>query len=135
MQLKNWGWAAAPLLLIGVGLFVLPGYWPAGRGYAFVGVMALLAIDLMVVGCLINGRPAGAFIDNRNRLSLSKMQAAAWTVIVLAAFATAAAFNTAGPNVDFTAVGGLAPDAPRRVAAGDGHLRHLLVATAGSCSA
>lgn len=98
MATKNWAWAALPLLLIAVALCTIPGNWPGFRGWTFVGVAALLAINLMIVGYLVNGRPAGAFIDSRNRLSLSKLQAAAWTVIVLAAFATAAASNAVAPG-------------------------------------
>jgi hypothetical protein len=112
MATKNWAWAALPLLLIVVGLCTVPGNWPNLRGWTFVGVVALLAIDLVIVGYLVNGRPAGAFIDNRNRLSLSKLQAAAWTVIVLAAFATAAASNAVAPGVDYNQVQALAVTIP-----------------------
>jgi hypothetical protein len=101
LPIKNWAWAALPLLTIGVMLCTVPGLRPAWRGLIFLAVVALLALELMVVGLLVNGRPIGAFIDNRNRLSLSKLQAGAWTVIVLAAFATAAASNAVAPGVDY----------------------------------
>jgi hypothetical protein len=52
----------------------------------FVGFMAS-------VGLALQGRPGGLLIDNRNRVSLSKFQAAAWTVLILSAFFTAAIFR------------------------------------------
>ena len=102
--MKNWAWVALPIVLIGLVLFITPGYLPQYRAWVFVGVMVLLAIDLALVGWLINGRPIGAFIDNRNRLSLSKLQAGAWTVLVLSAFATVAAFNAGLPGIDYGTV-------------------------------
>jgi hypothetical protein len=112
MQTKTWVWAALPLLAIGVMLCIVPGNWPSLRGWTFLGVVALLAVNLVIVGYLVNGRPAGAFIDSRNRLSLSKLQAGAWTVIVLAAFATAAASNAVAPGVDYKEVQALAVAIP-----------------------
>ena len=50
---------------------------------------ALLVVFCAFIGVAISGRPAGLIIDNRNRVSLSKLQAAAWSVIVLSALATA----------------------------------------------
>ena len=47
-----------------------------------IAVLLLTAIHLALVGWLVNNRPMGVFIDNRNRISLSKLQAGAWTVVV-----------------------------------------------------
>jgi hypothetical protein len=44
----------------------------------------------MGIGYTINGRFNGIFIDYRNRLSLSKLQALCWSVLVLSALYTAA---------------------------------------------
>jgi hypothetical protein len=90
---KHWAWAALPIVLLAVGLPIAADHGTEYRGWAFVVTMALLAIDLAVIGWLVNGRPMGAFIDSRNRMSLSKLQAAAWTVVVIAALATIALFN------------------------------------------
>ncbi len=95
---KSWIWAAVPLLLMAALLVVAPQYGIRWRADSFLAMVALLAAELGVIGWLINDRPIGAFIDNRNRISLSKLQAGAWTVIVLAGFATAAAFNTMAPD-------------------------------------
>jgi hypothetical protein len=109
---KNWAWASLPVIASIVMLCTVPGLWPDLRGLVFLAVVALLAIELVIVGLLVNDRPAGAFIDSRNRLSLSKLQAGAWTVIVLAAFATAAASNVVAPGVDYKEVQALAVTIP-----------------------
>lgn len=92
---KSWGFAAIPLILEALLLTIVPGYWPEYRAQTFVASMALMALELAIFGWLVNGRPIGAFIDARFCLSLSKLQAGAWTVVVLSAFATAAAYNAA----------------------------------------
>ena len=96
MTLSKWLWGALPLVVLAVGLPLLASRGVDYRGYAFVGVLVLLAVELLVIGLLVNGRAIGAFIDNRNKISLSKLQAGAWTVIVLAALATVAVYNLVG---------------------------------------
>lgn len=93
---KNWAWAALPIILLAVGLTVAANLGTAYRGYAFLGAMAVLAGELAIIGWLVNNRPIGAFIDNRNKISLSKLQAGAWTVVVLSALATIAVYNLLG---------------------------------------
>jgi hypothetical protein len=54
----------------------------------------VLGIGLVcAIGLGVNGRPAGAIIDNRNCVSLSKLQMVAWTLLVLSALATAGVCN------------------------------------------
>lgn len=48
----------------------------------------LIAVFIALVGYGLNGRPAGVFIDNRNRVSLSKFQATLWTILVISALTT-----------------------------------------------
>jgi hypothetical protein len=98
---KHWAWAFAPLVLVAILLVSAPQLeLLSNKGAVFLAVLLLLTGELAVIGWLINGRPMGAFIDNRNCLSLSKLQAGAWTVVVLAAFATAAAFNANGAHTE-----------------------------------
>lgn len=104
MATRNWLWAVLPLLLLGIAAFIVPAQWHGGRPYLFVAALILLAAELMVIGWLVNGRPVGAFIDNRNMLSLSKLQAGGWTVLVLSALMTAAAFNAVAPDLDYAVV-------------------------------
>jgi hypothetical protein len=126
---RNWIFAAIPLILEALMLVIVPGYWPEYRAWTFVGSMALLAAELAVIGWLVNGRPMGAFIDNRNRLSLSKLQAGAWTVIVLSAFATAAAFNAAVEMFQDSSVSALAVTIPGELLLAMGISATSLVAT------
>jgi hypothetical protein len=126
---KNWAWAALPLVAIAVVLLGAPGVWPHARGYAFLGVLVLLALEFAVIGWLINDRPIGAFIDNRNRLSLSKLQAGAWTAVVLAGLATAAAFNAFVPGTDFSSVAALKVVIPGELLLAMGISATSLVAT------
>jgi hypothetical protein len=99
------------------------------RGYVFLAVLALLAAELAVIGWLVNNRPIGAFIDNRNRISLSKLQAGAWTVVVLAAFATAAAYNASAPSALAGTVTALAVVIPGELLLAMGISATSLVAT------
>jgi hypothetical protein len=91
-----------------VVLLVAANFWIAraetydGPAVARAWGMAagLIVLFMILVGIAINDRPAGLIIDNRNRVSLSKFQAAAWTVLVVSAVgAMAAARIAAGvPN-------------------------------------
>lgn len=55
--------------------------------------LLILVLALAVIGGSVNGRPDGVLIDNRNRVSLSKFQVTLWTLIVLSAVASAAAYK------------------------------------------
>ena len=96
MTVSKWLWAALPIILLAIGLPLAASQGGDYRGWAFLGAMVLLAAELLAVGLLVNGRAIGAFIDNRNKISLSKLQAGAWTVLVLAALATVAVYNLVG---------------------------------------
>lgn len=100
----TWLMVGLPLLLLIVAFLVVPAVYRNGRAAMFVILLILLCLVFMGVGMSIVRRPEGAFIDSRNRISLSKLQAAAWTVVVLAAFAAAAAYNIARGNVDAAVV-------------------------------
>ncbi|HWU85282.1 MAG TPA: hypothetical protein VN028_08085, partial [Rhodocyclaceae bacterium] len=61
----------------------------------WLGLMALIAAFVLVVGHGINGVWRGAFIDERNVISLSRFQMLAWTVLILAAYMAATLWNLA----------------------------------------
>jgi len=67
-----------------------PDTWLWGVFPATAGLM-LLAI--LMVGDALNGRPSGLIIDNRNRMSLSKLQMLVWTIIVVSALIVYASYN------------------------------------------
>lgn len=129
MATKNWIWAGIPVFLLIIVLTVGPWRFPDYRSAVFLISMVLMLAELNVIGLLVNGRFAGAFIDNRNRLSLSKLQAAGWTVVVLGAFATAAAYNIAAAMYGDTSVGALAITIPNELLLAMGISATSLVAT------
>ena len=99
-QLRRWfrdnpGWSAASVIV----LLVLIGLTNSPRGMigqpqrAWLITIALIIVALAAIGSAVNARPAGILIDNRNRVSLSKFQATAWTVLVLSAITTAVALK------------------------------------------
>jgi hypothetical protein len=77
------------VLLIGV---LIPCQAPKAA-WAWIGVMAALIVFSGIVGVAINHRADGLIIDNRNRVSLSKFQAWAWSMVVLSSFMTGAIFR------------------------------------------
>jgi hypothetical protein len=85
-------WASGETLGIGFETWRL-GLW--------LLAMALIGGSFVLIGHGVIGLVNGCLIDNRNRLSLSRLQQFSWTVLVLSAFLTFAAFRTyANPNGD-----------------------------------
>lgn len=60
---------------------------------AWLASVGLIVAFCGALGIAINGRAAGLLIDERNRMSLSRLQACAWSVLVLSAVLTAIAFR------------------------------------------
>ena len=92
--------------------------WPIARPLGFVVAASLLILELGAIGVCISGRATGVIIDARNCMSLSKLQACAWTVMVLAALLVAASFNLLGWGARTLSE----HHHPERPAGGDGHL-------------
>lgn len=74
------------LVIFGLAPFLFSGY----PRIAWLMTLLMLVIFCMGIGYTINGRFNGIFIDYRNRLSLSKLQALCWSILVLSALYTAA---------------------------------------------
>lgn len=90
---------AAPLVpAFGLISFMAPRPWAFGG--AWLCSMLSLIVFCAALGIGINDRPSGLIIDNRNRVSLSKFQAAAWTVVVLSSFISAVAYRLSQHLVD-----------------------------------
>src|SRR5688500_17736621 len=70
--------AVAVIAVLALNIWVARSYGDDGAFAARIwAACAVLIVAFMVtVGLAINGRPAGLIIDNRNRVSLSKFQAA-----------------------------------------------------------
>lgn len=58
---------------------------------AWLVTAAAMVLILAAIGKALQDRPAGVIIDNRNRISLSKLQMIGWTVLVLSGMVTLAA--------------------------------------------
>lgn len=77
--------------LVPVAFLVAPRAPGTGHaGAALLLAAAALAVLFAGVGSTLCGRWAGVIINGRNLMSLSRMQAVLWTVILLAGFATVA---------------------------------------------
>jgi len=126
---KPWGLAALPVVILGIVVFAVPAFFRQATGYVFLGSMALLITEFVVIGFLLKGRAEGAFIDNRNMLSLSKLQAGAWTVVVLAGFVSAASFNATLSHVNYGIVSSLSVTLPGELLLAMGISATSLVAT------
>jgi hypothetical protein len=68
----------------------------------------IIAVSLALIG-LANGRLEATFIDNRNRMSLSKLQVILWTVAIFSALLSASCFN-AGDYGDTSKIMGIVVD-------------------------
>src|SRR3954453_12067519 len=84
-------------LILDIAGIVLVGLlvpWRA-RLWIWLATMALLAAIALIVGQGVTGSWRGILIDERNKISLSRLQSFLWTVLVLAAIYAAAMSNIA----------------------------------------
>lgn len=83
----SWSWPhTAGLLLCTLLALVLCSWVPAGHWAAlWWGVMLLLALTAVIVGQGVTGYWRGILIDERNKMSLSRLQLALWTILIVSA--------------------------------------------------
>jgi hypothetical protein len=93
----------AGAILVLVALMVGAGLLPNGWNFALVTI-AMAAI-LLVLGLAITNRPFGVLINERNLMSLSRFQMAAWTIVVLAGYFTFAMARIRAGVTDALAIG------------------------------
>jgi hypothetical protein len=67
---------------------------------AWLVTAVLMTLFVVVVGLGVSGRASALFIDDRNKMSLSRFQAAVWTLLVLSAFLVAAFWNISHNTVE-----------------------------------
>jgi hypothetical protein len=86
-------WHTTGLVLIVIAMVLIGVLLPSSFGTTQAGsarlwswflTLGLLALFLMIAGNGITARWAGLFIDERNKMSLSRLQLVLWTVVVLA---------------------------------------------------
>jgi hypothetical protein len=87
-------WHTLSLLAI-IGAIVLIGLLTPSTQivWAWIGTLVLLAGFATVAGHGILGLWLGLLIDERNKMSLSRLQMILWTIVVLSGFLTAALWN------------------------------------------
>ena len=85
-------WHTLVLLIvapIGIGL----AGWFLETRWAWLVTIGILLLSLGVAGWAITRLARGVFVDERNKVSLSRFQAVLWTVLVLAGYLAAALAN------------------------------------------
>lgn len=103
-------WHTVGLLLMTILIFVL-GYSVdvIHRIGLWWAVMALLTLSAVLIGQGITGQLMGILIDSRNKMSLSRLQLAMWTVLIVSAFVVLFFWRLkakgAGPALDFSIPG------------------------------
>ena len=61
-------------------------------------IAALITLFMIALGWNLNGKWYGALIDNRNRVSLSRLQISLWTILALSAFLAVAVMRCVTAN-------------------------------------
>jgi hypothetical protein len=96
------GWVIFTVLLVGLLAFAWfadaivswfgTGSW-RGAQLAWVGGLVIVMAGVIVAGKAVNGRWSGAFIDSRNRYSLSQVQTIACLTVVSSGIVAAGIAN------------------------------------------
>jgi hypothetical protein len=89
----GWGWLTL-LFLIALLLCAL-WIWADQQTlqYQWIAVSAVIVGMCMFAGWLVNGRLDGILIDERNRISLSRLQWMTWFIVLLGGYFAAAVWN------------------------------------------
>lgn len=84
---------------MGIGLIGLlaPKFSVLG---AWLGILVLLTALTVVAGHGVTGLSLGCLIDAHNRISLARLQAILWTLIVISAFLAGALANISANSVN-----------------------------------
>ncbi len=90
------------ILVLTTGLFgwKYPTDTPNQVNQIWIILMVLLTLFAIIAGRGITGMWRGVLIDERNKLSLSRLQLAVWTILIIASFLTAVLINIHRGQVD-----------------------------------
>ena len=95
------GWHTFVLLATIVAIVLIGLLIPLQRRlWAWLGTLILLTVFTTITGHGITGLWRGLLIDERNKISLSRLQMILWTIVVLSGFLTAALSNLALGQTD-----------------------------------
>jgi hypothetical protein len=101
---KSWtAFHTSSLLVLLAGMLVV-GYFMTSPLWAWLVVMLLLALSVVVAGHGIRRLWRGVLIDERQQLSLSRLQLLLWTVLVLGGYLAAALANLRSGTEDPLAI-------------------------------
>jgi hypothetical protein len=100
------GWLAAALLLVCFAGNI--HFAPTSPLDTWLVTLVVITVSLALFG-LACGRWEATFIDNRNRMSLSKLQVILWTIAIFSALLSASCFNAGGQG-DMAAIMGITID-------------------------
>ncbi len=81
------------LCLLALFSLVLVSLFSAWRLFTWGSLLALFAVGMLGIGKVSIGRWCGLLIDERNKISLSRLQMTVWTLLILSAFCAAALHN------------------------------------------
>ena len=95
------GWHTFSLLVIIVAVALVGLQVPSrDRFVAWLVILALLTLFAVIAGHGVTGLWRGLLIDERNRMSLSRLQMTLWSILVVSGFLTAALSNLAAGQPD-----------------------------------
>lgn len=95
------GWHTFGLLVIVIAIVFFGLFLPVELLFwAWIATLILIGLFIAVAGQGIIGLWRGLFIDEMNRISLSRFQLTLWTIIVLSSFFIAALYNIATKQPD-----------------------------------
>jgi hypothetical protein len=90
----RWHTVAQLLIIIAIAVVgVATPAWNMNRLASWLIIVALFLAFLFVVGHGITGRLQGLLIDERNKMSLSRLQMVAWTLVILSGLLAIALTN------------------------------------------
>lgn len=78
------GWAACAILGLTIVMVVVG--WNVGAGYNVALIALLMLVVFLILGISITKQWLGILINERNLMSLSRLQMAVWTIVVLSAY-------------------------------------------------
>lgn len=77
-------WSVSIITAVCLGMLF---WFPGGPFIAWIVLMMAMALFILIVGHGVTGAWTGAIIDERCKMSLSRLQLLLWTIVVLSAFA------------------------------------------------
>jgi hypothetical protein len=89
-------WGPGHSIGLGASVILIAAFGLNPYDWGIVTWLLILGVSIglvVIVGLGVAGRPLGILIDNRNMISLSRLQIVAWTLLILSAFVTAALSN------------------------------------------